>query len=132
MEEPSVRPRGRNGGTLQPTQGFASGSLLSLSSTLLARSEVLTHLTDQFPIFRIGHIPFHTIGVTQLLFRVFSFVQVKAPILFVAAEKDALCPADSVRAAVAIAPNAKLSIHDVTHFEIYLGDTLQVTSVCFV
>lgn len=51
--------------------------------------------------------------------------QVKAPILFVAAEKDTLCPADSVRAAVALAPDAKLSIHDVTHFEIYLGDTLQ-------
>lgn len=54
------------------------------------------------------------------------FFQVKAPILFVAAEKDTLCPADSVRAAVALAPDAKLSIHDVTHFEIYLGDTLQV------
>lgn len=56
-------------------------------------------------------------------------MKVKAPILFVAAEKDTLCPADSVRAAVAEAPNAKLSIHDVTHFEIYLGDTLQVRGI---
>lgn len=51
--------------------------------------------------------------------------QVEAPILFVAAEKDELCPADIVRKAVSEAQDASLSIHDNTHFEIYLGDVLE-------
>lgn len=46
--------------------------------------------------------------------------------LFVAAEKDELCPTDIIRKAAAEAPNAKLSIHDSTHFDIYMGENLQV------
>lgn len=52
----------------------------------------------------------------------------KAPILFVAGERDDLCPAEIVREAATKAPNAKLSIHDVSHFDIYLEKTLQVCS----
>ncbi|CAN0106617.1 unnamed protein product [Ascophyllum nodosum] len=52
--------------------------------------------------------------------------EVKAPILFVGAEKDELCPADTVREAAKLVPDAKLSIHNVTHFDIYLGDALQI------
>lgn len=53
--------------------------------------------------------------------------QVRAPILFIAAEHDQLCPVGTVREAAAQAINAKLSVHDKTHFDIYLGETLQVT-----
>ncbi|CAM9554734.1 unnamed protein product, partial [Hapterophycus canaliculatus] len=55
----------------------------------------------------------------------YGMVQVKAPILFIAAEHDHLCPADTVRKAVTLAPNASLSVHDKTHFDIYLGETLE-------
>lgn len=55
--------------------------------------------------------------------------QVEAPVLFVAARKDQLCPADTVQKAADEAPRGKISIHDVTHFEIYLGDTLQVRGI---
>lgn len=60
----------------------------------------------------------------------FIFGKVEAPILFVAAEKDELCPADIVRKAVSEAQDASLSIHDNTHFEIYLGDVLEVCFAC--
>lgn len=53
--------------------------------------------------------------------------QVRPPILFIAAEHDQLCPVGTVREAATEAINAKLSIHDKTHFDIYLGETLQVT-----
>ncbi|CAN0425250.1 unnamed protein product [Ectocarpus sp. 13 AM-2016] len=53
--------------------------------------------------------------------------QVRPPILFIAAEHDQLCPVGTVREAAAQAINAKLSIHNKTHFDIYLGETLQVT-----
>lgn len=53
-------------------------------------------------------------------------MQIKAPILFVAAEYDQQCPADKVREAVAMAEDAKLSLHNNTHFDMYLGDTLKV------
>ncbi|CAM9775419.1 unnamed protein product [Ectocarpus fasciculatus] len=51
--------------------------------------------------------------------------KVRAPILFIAAEHDQLCPVGTVREAAEQAINAKLSIHDKTHFDIYLGETLQ-------
>lgn len=53
--------------------------------------------------------------------------KIKAPILFVAAEYDEQCPADKVREAVAQAHDAKLSLHYNTHFDMYLGETLQVS-----
>lgn len=59
MEEPSVRPCGGNGGTLQPSQGLTSGAVLSPSDTLIVRSELLfTHRKYQIkiPITHIGNI----------------------------------------------------------------------------
>ena len=45
-----MRPRGSNGGTLQPGQGVTSGAFLSPSGTLLVCWKVFTNLTDQIPV----------------------------------------------------------------------------------
>ncbi|CAM9563183.1 unnamed protein product [Ectocarpus fasciculatus] len=50
--------------------------------------------------------------------------KVRAPILCIAAEHDQLCPVGTVREAAEQAINTKLSIHDKTHSNIYLGGTL--------
>ena len=44
-----------------------------------------------------------------------------------AAEYDEQCPADKVREAAAQAHDAKLSLHYNTHFDMYLGETFQVS-----
>ncbi|CAN0385177.1 unnamed protein product [Pylaiella littoralis] len=54
-----------------------------------------------------------------------SLPKIEAPILFVAAEHDEQCPAEKVREATAMANNAQLSVHNNTHFDMYLGDTLK-------
>lgn len=66
----------------------------------------------------VGPLPF----LTSVL-----FFKVKVPILFVAAEYDQQCPADKVREAVDLAHDAKLSLHYNTHFDMYLGETLEVS-----
>lgn len=43
-----------------------------------------------------------------------------------AAEHDEQCPAAKVREAAALAKNAKLSVLNNTHFDMYLGETLEV------
>lgn len=57
--------------------------------------------------------------------------KIKAPILFVAAEYDQQCPADKVREAVAQSHDAKLSLHHNTHFDMYIGETLEVGCSAF-
>lgn len=46
---------------------------------------------------------------------------VQAPILFVTATQDALCPAESVRVAYFLAPRAQLLELNTTHFDLYTG-----------
>eukprot|EP00955_Chlamydomonas_euryale_P030159 317791-Chlamydomonas_euryale.AAC.3 len=52
--------------------------------------------------------------------------RVAAPVLFVAARRDTLCPADIVRrAAAACAPRCRLLEYDVSHFGLYGGHAFE-------
>lgn len=53
----------------------------------------------------------------------------EAPILFIAGEKDELCPLKTVQEAAAKAPNARLSTHQGAHFDLYLAETLKVSCI---
>ena len=58
------------------------------------------------------------------LYRPFlSIPKITAPVLFIAASTDKLCPKEKVEAAAAMAKHAELMSVDCNHFEIYTGDT---------
>jgi len=62
------------------------------------------------------------IALLFLTYRPISYVgQVEAPILFVAAEKDTLCPLSTIERAAKTAKKAKLLKDDLGHFEYYNG-----------
>jgi pimeloyl-ACP methyl ester carboxylesterase len=44
---------------------------------------------------------------------------IKAPVLFMGANKDSLCPMDVIKRAVALTPNAELYAVDCDHFELF-------------
>ncbi|CAM9889710.1 unnamed protein product [Discosporangium mesarthrocarpum] len=51
--------------------------------------------------------------------------KVNAPILFVGAERDKLCPMEDVRKAASAAQAGQLSSQDCDHFDMYSGEPLQ-------
>jgi fermentation-respiration switch protein FrsA (DUF1100 family) len=51
--------------------------------------------------------------------------KIKAPVLFIAASQDRLCPAAEVEKAAAKTPNAKLVAVDCGHFDVYSGEPLR-------
>ncbi|CAN0428434.1 unnamed protein product [Phaeothamnion confervicola] len=53
--------------------------------------------------------------------------KVRAPILFVAASNDELCPAAAVHKAAADAADAEVAVVDGTHFSLYMGPALAET-----
>jgi pimeloyl-ACP methyl ester carboxylesterase len=44
---------------------------------------------------------------------------IKAPVLYMGANKDTLCPMDVIKRAVALTPNAELYAADCDHFELF-------------
>ena len=46
---------------------------------------------------------------------------IEAPIMFIAATNDGLCPHDVVEAASKLAPNGRMLSRNATHFELYRG-----------
>ncbi|KAF8073154.1 aidA [Scenedesmus sp. PABB004] len=51
--------------------------------------------------------------------------RVAAPVLFVAASRDTLCPVDAVRRAAGLARRGQLLERDCTHFELYRGELFE-------
>eukprot|EP00879_Flechtneria_rotunda_P024322 GHRR01025778.1.p1 GENE.GHRR01025778.1~~GHRR01025778.1.p1 ORF type:complete len:296 (+),score=103.70 GHRR01025778.1:683-1570(+) len=59
-------------------------------------------------------------------YRPINFVpQITAPVLYIAATKDKLCPVDEVQAAANITANGQLVAVDKSHFQVYSGDALE-------
>ncbi len=55
---------------------------------------------------------------------VLSVPQITAPVLFIGASKDTLCPPALVQQAAGLAPHGRVFMLDVTHFELYRGTAL--------
>lgn len=52
--------------------------------------------------------------------------KIQAPVLFVAATQDSLCPIEFVREAAAAAPKGELMEVNTTHFELYQGENFEM------
>jgi hypothetical protein len=55
-----------------------------------------------------------------------SVPKITAPVLYITATTDSLCPPDVIEEAVKLTPDARQKVMDCTHFDVYNGERFEV------